>query len=497
MRTEPSAGLATLGRARELALAAVGATAVGVAGGLLPLPYLAWLLGGALFVALLAAEVAFSYRPFLCALVLVLVGYAFLGKGFAYIGAGGFFVGEVAFAVGVSTLAVAAALGRLRLRPLLALPGISLLLAFLVWQAARTIPFVARYGIDALRDGALWGYAAFAVCIAALVPPDAADRLVAAYGRYLPAFLAWAPAIFLVHKLGMALPVLPGSTLQVGVKGGDIGVHLGGIAAWMLLAPTAGGGARPRRSAWLWVLWWAAWAVTASTSRAAALAALLGLAVAVVLSRRVQWGGIAFGAAIVVIVIVSSDIRATLKGGELSVGHLTESLTSIVSDDAGGGDWERLQITKEWRLRWWGTIVSYTVRGKYFWQGKGYGISLAADDGFLVGDRTVRSPHNAFMTVLARSGVPGLALWVAFLAALALWLLREAVLSPPSERHRRAFAAWGLAYLAAFLANSSFDVYLEGPMGGIWFWSVIGACWARLRGPAAGGAAAEPDGRVR
>ena len=30
-------------------------------------------------------------------------------------------------------------------------------------------------------------------------------------------------------------------------------------------------------------------------------------------------------------------------------------------------------------------------------------------------------------------------------------------------------------YLLAFLINGSFDVFIEGPMGGIWFWSIYGA----------------------
>ena len=39
----------------------------------------------------------------------------------------------------------------------------------------------------------------------------------------------------------------------------------------------------------------------------------------------------------------------------------------------------------------------------------------------------------------------------------------------------------------AFLINATFDVYLEGPMGGIWFWSVfglgIGASWVYQHRP--------------
>ena len=37
-----------------------------------------------------------------------------------------------------------------------------------------------------------------------------------------------------------------------------------------------------------------------------------------------------------------------------------------------------------------------------------------------------------------------------------------------------------LAYWVAFLINASFDVYLEGPMGGMWFWTVWGVGLAAL-----------------
>ena len=35
-------------------------------------------------------------------------------------------------------------------------------------------------------------------------------------------------------------------------------------------------------------------------------------------------------------------------------------------------------------------------------------------------------------------------------------------------------------FWAAFLINASFDVFLEGPMGGIWFWNVYGIGIASL-----------------
>ena len=33
---------------------------------------------------------------------------------------------------------------------------------------------------------------------------------------------------------------------------------------------------------------------------------------------------------------------------------------------------------------------------------------------------------------------------------------------------------WVLAYWTASIVNMSFDVYLEGPQGGIWFWCLVG-----------------------
>jgi len=39
---------------------------------------------------------------------------------------------------------------------------------------------------------------------------------------------------------------------------------------------------------------------------------------------------------------------------------------------------------------------------------------------------------------------------------------------------------WILGYWCAFLVNGSFDVFLEGPQGGIWFWSLTGLGIAAL-----------------
>jgi O-antigen ligase len=129
-----------------------------------------------------------------------------------------------------------------------------------------------------------------------------------------------------------------------------------------------------------------------------------------------------------------------------------------------------------WRLLWWAKIVNYTIGGDYRWMGKGYGINLATDDGFQVSDDdSLRSPHNATMTILARSGVIGLLLWLTLLGTWFAYMTR-ALLRALRHRERQWYAlfAFLIAYLLALLVNGTFDVYLEGPAGGIWFWVVLG-----------------------
>ena len=82
--------------------------------------------------------------------------------------------------------------------------------------------------------------------------------------------------------------------------------------------------------------------------------------------------------------------------------------------------------TREWRLRWWGTIQDDTIHGPYFWTGNGFGLNLAISDGFLLGEAgggsSLRSPHTGHLTILARAGVPGIVLGMSTLAAW-FWLL--------------------------------------------------------------------------
>jgi hypothetical protein len=79
------------------------------------------------------------------------------------------------------------------------------------------------------------------------------------------------------------------------------------------------------------------------------------------------------------------------------------------------------------------------------------------------------------MTVLARMGVPGFAMWVALQVAFAASLFVSMRRAQRAGLTRWAsIDAWLLIYWLAICANAAFDPYLEGPQGGIWYWSIVG-----------------------
>src|SRR3712207_4597734 len=129
-------------------------------------------------------------RYWLIALGFVLAGYAFLDKGFAYLGVAPLFVGEVTLALGL----LAAALGG-GVRQALRSPLSYLLIAFALLGAIRTIPYLGTYGLSALRDAVVWGYAIFALLVCAFLLRSGwrVSSIPERYGRLVPWFLFWLP----------------------------------------------------------------------------------------------------------------------------------------------------------------------------------------------------------------------------------------------------------------------------------------------------------------
>ena len=345
-----------------------------------------------------AADAGDRYLRLLC---YALLGYALLGKGFAYVGVPPVYVGELLLFMGLLAVAAGRRLGTAaRCGPVLAL-GL-----FMAWGAARTLPFVGAYGVVALRDGAVWGYGLFAVVVAALLieSPARLRYLVRMFSRFVPTFLVLAPVLFLFLEFaGDRVPTYPGSGVPIlGVnKGGDHAVHLAGAFAFLCLFEV-------ERRAWWYVMLLVDGLVINLTGRAAMLAFLVGAGI-VTAARPLAKNGLRLWGLLALALVVLWGTKFSLSypgmGRDISFNQLVDNVQSIV----GNSDRDELAGSKEWRLEWWHTIVGYTLHGKYFWTGKGFGINLADDDGFQVsGDDSLRSPHNGHLTILARAGVPGL-----------------------------------------------------------------------------------------
>jgi O-antigen ligase len=218
----------------------------------------------------------------------------------------------------------------------------------------------------------------------------------------------------------------------------------------------------------------------ASTSRGGMVAFLTSVSLVALLrplSGRV-WRMLAIGGLVVVIFSASGISLDTGQSRELSFEQIVMNLQSVSTDEGT----EDLQGTKQWRIDWWDEIIGYTFHGDYFWTGKGFGINLANEDGYqLHADESLRSPHNGHLTVLARSGVPGLFLWLLAQLSWALGMLGGYRRSRfKGERRWASLFLFLLAYWAAFMINAAFDVALEGPMVGIWFWTIYGVGLAAM-----------------
>ncbi len=416
-----------------------------------------------------AASPPFARRLALQLIGFLLVGYAFLGKAFAYLGVPPIYIGE---AVLFSTTVLGLASGSFRqLHP----SGfLCTLIPLAAWSAMRTFPYVSTYGWNALRDAAVWGYSMFAVVVMTTVSNRSLFHYVTVwYGRLIPVFLVW------VLILGIVRIVLPDISNVRGpnaipvfvIKAGDVAVHLAGVAAFLALKLNRGIFRLRREIHSDWILWTLIslmFLFYASQNRGGLLAFLIAMALLLIFGRgRMLLKALAsFTALFLVFITVDYEIDAGLPR-KISARQILENIQSVVKQDQSP-----FEGTKQWRLAWWRRIVDYTVFGPYRWSGKGFGVNLADDDGFQANRaRLLRSPHSAHFTFLARGGVPGFVLWILVLSVFAVIMVKQLLCTTGPLRR---FMLWVFVYWVAALVNASFDVYLEGPQGGIWFWCLVG-----------------------
>lgn len=399
----------------------------------------------------------------------------FVGRPFAYLHIPGvpIYVGEFLLAIGaVEALRLLPSVIRLVSRSTAA----KVIVAFGGLAVALLARDVPAHGLLALRDSALWLYAAFALIVATaiIVRPELLRRWLAYYRAALPAFLVWVPVAIAAARTEPFILMVPDSPLHVlQVKPGDLAVFVGSGVAYLWLVDPAGDESDRRRRAALTVMAALGLLVAGTQNRGGFLAAGIAIVGALLTSpARSRLVLVGTGTLVTILAFAAViDFRVSLGDRDISMDQLGENIVSILDPDAAYSG--NLEGTVAWRQRLWDATVDDVMANAPL-AGFGFGPNLAARYGFGLFEQ-LRNPHNSHLTVLARTGVFGALLWALLWAAWSYRLLRMVRRrSYHGPLHMSRLAAWCLVTAAGFLVNAAFDPSLEGPQAGIWLWSVVG-----------------------
>lgn len=146
----------------------------------------------------------------------LIAGYLLFDKAFAYLHLPGtpLYVGEMVLAIGILGALSASRYFRAPIRDE---PILTLLILFMLWGLIRFLPNVSTYGLDAVRDSALWYYCFFALltCAALARSPNLPKHWVGQLTRLTPWLVLWLPVGLVLQSLAPDGPYVPFTTVPV------------------------------------------------------------------------------------------------------------------------------------------------------------------------------------------------------------------------------------------------------------------------------------------
>lgn len=412
-------------------------------------------------------------------LLIYLAAITIIGKGPTYLGYPPLYWGEVVLAMGLWSILPwiwnTDYLSRSRLLS-------AFILAFMALGAVLTVQSVPRWGLDALRDAAIWYYGAFFFIGLALASrPAVADRVWRILQIIWILSLFWNTAdILSQHRLSQSGPMIPWRDVPILFNSTHEGGQNLALGALIVLCTTLLC-KRPNLRAVL------------------AGVAFLGLAAFAMSEGRGMRVGIAAGVAVVILAGLTSHRRSwfnerlltltaaaiplVLLAGLLFSGRLAKYANL---DRFAEADPANPEGTANWRMIWWQNLYDHVMATNPVF-GIGFGESLYVYNPFLEGiqdEFIVRSPHNFNMTIFTRMGILGLFLWASILIVgigslcVRLWAGATTRGQPYTHERRDELAFW-IVMLVCTVVNSSFGVLMEGPVLGIWFWFALGFAGGR------------------
>lgn len=411
--------------------------------------------------------------------VTILILYAAFDRGFAWFHIPGtpLFVGEITLLIGAWAMMSSPVGIRAAIRQS---PALKVLIGWMVWGFIFLVLQIPTYGIDTVRDSALWYYGAAAIITVFLLQSDASrlGRWIDLYAKVLPFLLLWFPVAMALDTLfGDSAPYVPDSSVPFfDHRFGNIAVHSGIALGFIWLVDRELKRFSTSQRIAYTALATVGFLIAGFQNRGGLVSVAIGIAVMMVFLRQ-RKGEMVLAIAAVVILLgtfaIVTDIRIPISSSrEISAAQMVDNIGSVIDPSSG----ERRQTgTTEWRLTLWTAVLNDVIADRPF-TGFGPGPDLGARYGVTTNkDVPLRNPHNSHVGVLARMGLVGIAFW---LIMWIVWAVRLLLLRNRLRQHGRSveagFAAWLLVSALMILTNAIFDPTLEGPHVGFWLWTVFG-----------------------
>lgn len=399
-----------------------------------------------------------------------LLGYILGNRGFAQVMPSGLplFYAELALALGGSVFLLRCALARE-----LPLRADYLNMAIVAWiliSGARLYGDIRAHGIAALRDFAMVYYAGFFFLSQRAAASPGGRRLIL---RCLTLSTALLVPLFLVEEAWMSFFVqnfaLFGTPLILH-KPDLVSVYAGVGLVWSYYNFQ-----KKRTASWVMLFLTSLLGIVHISTRAMFVALFTIMVATFALGQRRFSRWVALSAIGGSLLLTSIAMLSPGPFTDTKLYSLYEHARSIVDiggqhrysneEAASSGDNNRF------RFIWWRLLTERTM-GENPLFGLGWGSDLADDfirayNPMEADTFSARSPHNFLLTLFARSGLLGLAGFLAIVAGMtrSCWLSRDA---PDPRQSGLWLSAWVVLLCACF------GVVLEGPMGAVVFWILAG-----------------------
>lgn len=410
-----------------------------------------------------------------------LAGITIIGKGPTYIGVPPVFWGEVVMLLGLLMIAPWCRPGKLFQGENGWMNG--LVVVWMAIGACLTVTSLPQWGLDAVRDAAIWYYALFYfIGLGLSARVEVADRFWKILGIFWMLALLWGSADLATGKhLSEMGPVIPWRGVPLLFNARDESGQNLALGAIIVLCT----GRLARRPMWRVFMGTFAIAGLALLASSEGRAVKLGLASAMLILFAFSFapGKIALAkrTRLLIVAAIPAAVVLIMLVPDLSKKMQLDRFSGAAPSEADG--------TAYWRLIWWQRLEKEVMtRNPAF--GLGFGESLHLYHPALekISDPwMLRAPHNFNVTVFTRMGIVGTIVWAGIilggLAVLGRRIWRGRVKHGRYSPQRREELLFWMAMIAYTFVNSSFGVLMEGPVLGIWFWLALGFAYGRSERP--------------